>query len=92
MSPDGAKSYTVTGTLNWSPTIGNNGQTLFCDVAHPITLNTPQTVSLPLTVIGNYYYLLLAFLLRCFSYKFIFKYNKYITMSEVLCNRTTKFK
>jgi hypothetical protein len=49
MTPDGAKSYTVTGTLNWIPTIGNNGQTLFCDVAHPITLNTPQTVSLPRT-------------------------------------------
>ena len=62
VSPDGAKSYTVTGTLKWSPTIGNNGQTLFCDVAHPITLNTPQTVSLPLTVICNYSYLLLPFL------------------------------
>jgi hypothetical protein len=38
ISPDVAKSYTVTGILNWSPTVGNNGQTLFCDVAHPITV------------------------------------------------------
>lgn len=45
-----ARSYTAVGTLNWSPTMVNNGQTIFCDVTHPDTLNGPQTVSLPLTV------------------------------------------
>ncbi|XP_052093019.1 titin-like isoform X6 [Mytilus californianus] len=45
-----ARSYTAVGTLNWSPTMINNGQTIFCDVTHPDTLNGPQTVSLPLTV------------------------------------------
>lgn len=47
-----AESYTMTGTLNWAPTMVNNGNTLFCDVFHPATLgaNAPQTVSLPLTV------------------------------------------
>ncbi|VDI12744.1 Hypothetical predicted protein [Mytilus galloprovincialis] len=47
-----SQTYTVTGTLSWTPTTANDGQTLYCDVTHPETIgpNNPQTVSLPLTV------------------------------------------
>lgn len=42
----GSKLYTVTGTLTWSPTRANNGDTLFCDVFHSPTLgNSPLTAS-----------------------------------------------
>lgn len=42
--------YTMTGTLTWSPSSNNDQDTLFCDVTHPETLQTPQTAALPLTV------------------------------------------
>ncbi|CAC5415121.1 unnamed protein product [Mytilus coruscus] len=45
------KTYTVTSTLSWAPSISNNGQTLYCDVKHPETRgNNLQTVSLQLIV------------------------------------------
>lgn len=44
------KTYTVTGTLNWAPTVANNGQILTCEVTHPQTNSPPQTATLPLTV------------------------------------------
>ena len=48
------KTYTRNYTLKWEPTLSNNGQTLYCDVLHPSTLgNTPQTVSLQLTLKGK---------------------------------------
>ncbi|XP_063416377.1 titin-like [Mytilus trossulus] len=43
-------SFRVVGMLSWTPYINHDGQTLFCDVTHPETLNNPQTVSLQLTV------------------------------------------
>ncbi|VDI13507.1 obscurin-RhoGEF [Mytilus galloprovincialis] len=43
-------SFRVVGMLSWTPYINHDGQTLFCDVTHPETLNNPQTVSLKLTV------------------------------------------
>ena len=51
---ESSKTYRVTGTLVWIPTTTYNGETLNCDVLHPDTLgNSPQTVSLPLTVQGK---------------------------------------
>ena len=51
---ESSKTYRVTGTLVWSPTTTYNGETLYCDVLHPDTLgNSPQTVSLSLTVQGK---------------------------------------
>ncbi|VDH89690.1 Hypothetical predicted protein [Mytilus galloprovincialis] len=45
------KTYTVTSTLSWAPSISKNGQTLYCDVKHQETRgNNLQTVSLQLTV------------------------------------------
>lgn len=46
-----SKTYTVTGTLSWSPASSNNGDVLYCDVFHTPTLgNSPQTASLTLNV------------------------------------------
>ena len=44
------QSYTVTGTLNWSPLVSNNGQSICCDVTNTVVSNIPQTVCLQLTV------------------------------------------
>ncbi|CAG2190166.1 unnamed protein product [Mytilus edulis] len=45
-----SKTYKVTGTLVWSPKTSNNGEIVYCDVTHETLGNSPQTVSLPLTV------------------------------------------
>lgn len=44
------KSYTVIGILTWTPKLGHDGQQISCDVKHPETSISPQTVSLQLTV------------------------------------------
>ncbi|CAG2194107.1 unnamed protein product [Mytilus edulis] len=45
------KTYTVTSTLSWAPSVSNNGQTLYCDVKHQETRGyNMQTASLQLTV------------------------------------------
>ncbi|CAG2194007.1 unnamed protein product [Mytilus edulis] len=44
-------SYSVTGTLTWSPVTVNNGDTICCDVSHTTTLgNIPQTVCIEITI------------------------------------------
>ena len=44
------QSYTVTGTLVWSPSVANNGQSICCDVTNAVVSSIPQTVCLQLTV------------------------------------------
>ena len=51
---NGGRSFTVTGTLNWSPALSNNGNQLCCEVAHPTTISTPQSVCKTLNVRGMY--------------------------------------
>lgn len=45
-----AGTYRVVGRLTWAPSMGHNGQIIYCDVFHPQTLNNKQTSSLQLTV------------------------------------------
>ncbi|XP_052093032.1 hemicentin-1-like [Mytilus californianus] len=45
-----AGTYRVVGRLTWAPSMGHNGQIIYCDVFHPQTLNNKQTASLQLTV------------------------------------------
>ena len=49
------KSYTLIGVLSWVPKAADDNRTLYCDVSHPATIATPQTVSLQLTVNGTHY-------------------------------------
>lgn len=48
-----SNTYRVTGTLSWAPGSHHNQLTLFCDVEHD-TLDRPQTVNLPLTVLSKH--------------------------------------
>ena len=48
------KTYTLTGTLSWGPSMNHDAQTMHCDVLHPETLNSPLTASLPLSVLCKY--------------------------------------
>lgn len=48
-----SNTYRVTGTLAWAPQSYHNQMTIYCDVEQPETMDRPQTVSLPLTVISK---------------------------------------
>lgn len=45
------KGFDVTGTLTWTPTMVNDGKSLYCDVQHD-TLSSVQTTNLKIDVRG----------------------------------------
>ncbi|VDI45235.1 Hypothetical predicted protein [Mytilus galloprovincialis] len=44
-----SKAYIVTGSINWTPTTDNDGQTILCEVRHQ-ALTAPQIVGLTIAV------------------------------------------
>lgn len=50
------KSFVVTGTLRWSPTLLTNKSVICCDVMHPTTLgNVAQTICLKISGFRKYF-------------------------------------